>query len=189
MFADPQELLDSWQAFLPVVRCKAGEEWQVWPCCSSPVAVKVHWFRRRTVPCVAAVGTCPACVTPSRPLVFLGCALGRPGPNAMQWTPPRVLEVPVSAWAEIKCQMGKFASLAAMRFRVFRHGGRRGRVFVDQFEHTEPIDGLSVREIVAALCRLWSVPAPRVGELDSEWLTRVGVSVSCDGHYSPSSKG
>lgn len=187
MFCDPDEVLGQWRAFLPVVRVGAGVEWQVRPCCSHVVAVKLHWYKRRTVPCVASVGECPACVSPARPMMYLGCHLLQTGPKGPAMSPQRVLELPVSAWAFVASEARAAGGLLSVSFRVYRHGGRRGRILCDQFERSnvQGAETLTEREVVAALCRLWSIPAPRVGELDSEWLTRVGVAISCEGHYRP----
>lgn len=189
MFADPTELEQSWKSFLNVVRVKSGEEWRVWPCCSTPVAVRLHWWRRRTVPCVASVGTCPACSVPARPLIYLGVRLGRASSDGYQWSPVRVLELPLSAWVMVKVEALRCGGLLACSFRVRRHGGARGKVFADDYEQVIPGELLSEREVVNALCRLWGIPAPRVGEVDADWLCRVGVSISCEGHYKPGRTG
>ena len=180
MFASEGEVVEQWRSFVPVVRVCAAE-WRVFPCCSSPVAVKLHWYKRRSVPCVASACACPACVTPPRPLLYLGCRIV----TDRETLPVRVLELPVSAWSVVKQQASACGGLLRFSFRVFRHGGKRGKVLVDQFEEAEGLELLTVVEVVNALCRLWNVPAPRVGELDGEWLTRVGVAIACDGHYQP----
>lgn len=179
MFASEEELVRCWKSFLPVERVRS-EQWDVWPCSSQAVAVSLHWFRGRSVPCVAAACACPACVTPARPLMFVGCQ--RLGPKA-ETLPPRVLELPISAWTLVRKWADRQGGLLRVRFQVFRHGGRRGKVVVDSFGLQEGKELLSEFEVVSALCRLWNIPAPRVGELSAEWLTRVGVAISCDGHY------
>jgi hypothetical protein len=118
-------------------------------------------------------------VVPPRPLIFIGCRIV----TDRETLPPRILELPVSAWSVVKQHASAHGGLGRVSFRVFRHGGKRGRVLVDQFEQVEAKELISLDEMVAALCRLWDVPAPRAGELDASWLIRVGVSTACDGHY------
>jgi len=185
MFCDPMEVLSEWRSFLPVVRVACGCEWRVLPCSSQVVAVKLHWFKRRTVPCVASVGECPGCVTPARPMIYLGCHLRKDGPTGPALSPQRVLELPVSAWAFVAQEAKAAGGLLSVSFRVYRHGGKRGRILCDEFDQSnvQGAETLSEREIVQALCRLWSIPSPRLGELDADWLTRVGVAISCEGHY------
>lgn len=189
MFANLDEVFGQWSSFIPVVRVQAGVERYVRPCCASPVAVRLHWYRRRSVPCVSAVGVCPACVVPSRPFVYLGCQLERQDRVAVEVSPPRVLELPIGAWGAIALHVDSPGGLLGMRFRVQRFGGKRGRVVLDDFSEQVYSPVLSVAEILGALCRLWAVPAPRVGEVDSDWLTRVGVALSNEGHYRPAKGG
>jgi hypothetical protein len=190
MFCDVNEVLGQWRSFIPCVRVGAGREWSVRVCCSQPVGVRVHWFRRRTVPCVAAACACPACAVVSRPLVYLGAVLTADTPQGPQTSPPRILELPVQAFSYVvDFAKVKSVPLSAVSFRVLRHGGKRGRVLVDRLVFGEAEEVLSEREIVQALCRLWAVPAPRVGEPDKDWLTRVGVALACDGHYSAAKGG
>lgn len=179
MFGCEEELVKCWKSIVPVDRVQS-EPLECLPCCSRVVAVSVHWYRRRTVPCVAAVGACVACVTPSRPLIFLGYQRDRGGLPA---SAPRILELPVSGWALVKQEAAKWGGLLSVGFRVMRNGGRRGKVIVDGFHGCEGRELLSEFDITSALCRLWSVPAPRVGEVVSDWLTRVGTALVCDGHY------
>lgn len=185
-WCDPEEVFQQWRSFVRVVRV-ASEEHSYSVCSASAVAVRVHWYRRRTVPCVSAIGSCPACSVVARPQVFVGVQVLQSSKVTAGscLSPASILELPVSAWGQIRQFVKSGSALCGVSFTAYRHGGKRGKVLVNNLDQQPGHVLLSEREMVCALCRLWQVPAPRVGETDSDWLTRVGVAVACDGHYRP----
>lgn len=179
-----EEEVASWRSYLRVVRVSAIPV-TVLPCCPQAVCARVHWYRGRTVPCVSAVGECVGCVTPARSLVFLGVRALEGGRGSEVVSRPGILEVPMAAWVGAESRIRACGGLLSSRCTVGRVGGKRGRVEFGCVERASAASEVVLEEsqILAAVCRLWGVPDRRLGELDTDWLTRVGAAIMCDGHY------
>jgi hypothetical protein len=102
------------------------------------------------------------------------------------WSPPRVLELPLNAYAEIARSIppSRPGGLSGVEFVVSRDGSRRSCVRIHDVVVGELAgEKLSREQVLAALCRLWQVPLCAAGQSVEDWRAALAAVIGSDDHY------
>lgn len=170
-----------------VVRVKAQTKYPVVSLMSDALLFSVHYYRRRTIPCVG-VG-CPGCgKTSTRQLSFLAVNHSQHATDGK----PFVLELPGPAAYLLRefhsLFRGKaYDSLLGLSFVAFREKGPKSAVCIADVEFVPDVVEVASKVVTDSLCRLWRLPfAPENladEHLVSRWTEEVRRRVNSEHHY------